>query len=132
MARNSFVLKVVFWALAGQVFGLKTGELVFSQAENPQFEQNEARGNPFLTRKEEKALAKLGNAIPLDYLKVSAIFYSSISSQSRAIINGKVLVQGDSIDNKEIIKINSEEVLLKDSQGNYVAKITGLMDKASQ
>ncbi len=100
---------------------------MLSQAENAQTEQVEVRVNPFLTKIEEKALAKLGNAIPLDYLQVSAIFYSSIPSQSRAIINGKVLVQGDSIDNKQIIKINSEDVILKDSQGHYVAKIAGLM-----
>jgi len=98
----------------------------FSQTESIKAEQLEARANPFLTQREEKALVELGNALPLDYLKVSAIFYSSFSSQSRAIINGKVLILGDSIDNKEIIKINPEEVVLKDSQGRYVAKMAGL------
>jgi len=97
-----------------------------SQTESIKDEQVEARTNPFLTQKEEKALVELGNALPLEYLQVSAIFYSSFSSQSRAIIDGKVLVLGDSIDNKEIVKINPEEVVLKDSQGRYVAKMAGL------
>ena len=98
----------------------------FSQTESIKAEQLEARANPFLTQREEKALVELGNALPLDYLQVSAIFYSSFSAQSRAIIDGKVLVLGDSIDNKEIIKISPEEVVLKDSQGRYVAKMAGL------
>jgi len=103
-----------------------------SQTESVKAEQVEARANPFLTQKEEKALVELGNALPLEYLQVSAIFYSSFSSQSRAIIDGKVLVLGDSIDNKEIVKINPEEVVLKDSQGRYVAKMAGLNVKPSK
>lgn len=102
-----------------------TGQ-AFSQTEGFKAEGVAARVNPFLTQGEEKALGELGNAIPLDYLQVSAIFYSALSAQSRVIIDGKVLVLGDSIDNKEIIKINPEEVVLKDSQGRYVAKMAGL------
>jgi hypothetical protein len=109
--------------------GTSGPELVFGETENISSEQPEGRVNPFLTAKEEKVLVELGNAIPLGYLQVTAIFYSASSSQSRAIIDGKVLVLGDSIDNKEVIKINPEDVVLEDSQGHYVAKMTGVMAK---
>lgn len=127
MDRIFRLLILFFIALVGLM------ERGFSQTESVKAEEVEAaRANPFLTQKEEKALVELGNALPLDYLKVSAIFYSAIVSQSRAIIDGKVLVLGDSIDNKEIIKINPEEVVLKDSQGRYVVKMAGLKANPSK
>jgi hypothetical protein len=95
-------------------------------AKKDQGAQEGSRSNPFLTQKEQKALVEMGNVIPLEYLNVSAIFYSSFNSRNRAIIDGKVLVSGDIIDNKQIIKINPEDVVLEDSQGKYVAKIAKL------
>ncbi|MCX5708721.1 MAG: hypothetical protein NTY14_07140 [Candidatus Omnitrophica bacterium] len=112
--------------------GINGPGLVFSQTGEISSEQIEGRVNPFLTPKEEKAMVELGNALPLDYLQVSAIFYSGSPSQSRVIIDGKVLVLGDSIDNKEIIKINPEDVVLEDSQGHYVAKMAGVMAKTAK
>ncbi len=126
------IYKLIILFFVGLVclsFKINGPELAFSETENISSEQIEGRVNPFLTQKEEKVLAELGNAIPLEYLQVSAIFYSASSFQSRAIIDGKVLVLGDSIDNKEIIKINPEDVVLEDSQGHYVAKMTGVMAK---
>ena len=101
-------------------------QLALGQEEKSFFEPNKGRLNPFLTKKEEKSLADTGKAIPLEYLKVSAIFYSALNSQNRVIIDGKVLVLGDNIDNKAIIKINPEDVVLEDAQGQYVAKMAKL------
>jgi hypothetical protein len=110
-------------------FGIIEPGVVFSQTESISPEQAEGRVNPFLSTKEEKALGEQGNSEFLEYLKVSAIFYSASSSRSRAIIGGKILVLGDTIDNKEIIKINPEDVVLEDSQGRYVAKMAEVMVK---
>ena len=106
---------------------LAAGNKAFGQEKDGQAEQVGLRSNPFLTQKEEKALINMGNVIILEYLNVSAIFYSPFDSQSRAIIDGKVLVLGNSIDNKEIMKINPENVVLEDSQGQYVAKMAELV-----
>ena len=120
-------ITLFFMGLICLVFGLGGAVPVLGQTESSKDEQIEARTNPFLTQKEEKSLVEMGNAIPLEYLRVSAIFYSALSSRSRTIIDGKVLVLGDSIDNKEIIKINPEDVVLEDSQGHYVVKMAGVM-----
>jgi hypothetical protein len=125
-------LNLFFIGLVCLVSGINGPRLAFGQTENSKDGQVEARSNPFLTQKEEKNLVEMGNAIPLDYLRVSAIFYSDFSSRSRAIIDGKVLVLGDSIDNKEIIKINPEDVVLEDSQGHYVAKMAGVMAETAK
>jgi hypothetical protein len=128
-----YKLTILFFiSLYGLIPGINGPRMVFSQTDESNSEQIEGRVNPFLTEKEEKTLVELGNAIALEYLRVSAIFYSGSPYQSRAIIDGKVLVLGDSIDNKEIIKINPEDVVLEDSQGHYVAKMTGVMAKVAQ
>jgi hypothetical protein len=123
LVRIAGIIILLFTGLVTLVTGMSCPEQLFAQETNSQSKEPEGRSNPFLTQKEEKALVEMGNAIPLDYLRVSAIFFSELNSRSRAIIDGKVLVLGDSIDNKEIIKINPEDVVLADSQGQYVAKM---------
>jgi hypothetical protein len=119
-----------FSGWCGLVSGINCHQQAFGQAQNIQPGQNQVRANPFLTLKEAKALVEMGNAIPLDYLNVSAIFYSAVNSQNRAIIDGKILVPGDSIDNKQVIKIDPEDVILEDSQGQYVAKMNKINTSA--
>jgi hypothetical protein len=121
------LLVLVFVSLSCLIFGILGQKQASGQTGAGQVERAGDRVNPFLTRKEEKALVELGDIIPLEYLKVSAIFYSEQTSRSQAIIDGKVLVLGDNIDNKEIIKINPEDVVLEDSQGKYVAKMSGVV-----
>lgn len=82
-----------------------------------------SRTSPFLTLQEERSLEKQGSTIPIMYLEVTAVFYSSDAEKSRVIIEGKVLAVGDTIDNKKIIAINPEEIILKDSQGYYVVRM---------
>jgi len=81
------------------------------------------RTSPFLTLQEERSLEKQGSTIPITYLEVTAVFYSSNAEHSRVIIEGRVLAIGDTIDNKKIVAINPEEVILKDSQGYYVVRM---------
>lgn len=78
--------------------------------------------NPFLTEEEEREAVDLGNAISIDYLALSAIIYSTFN-KSKAIINGQVLKIGDYVDNKEIIKIQPEAVILKNAQAQYIVKL---------
>ena len=78
--------------------------------------------NPFLTEEEEKEFTDLGKAVTIDYLIPSAILYSS-ANKNKVIINGQILKIGNTIDNKEIIKIEAEEVILKDSLNEYSIKL---------
>ena len=87
----------------------------------------EVKSNPFLTEEEERTFADLGNRIPIDYLTISAILYSP--SASRTIINGQILKKDDTIDNKEIIEIQPEAVILKDSQSEYIVRLKRLTEK---
>lgn len=82
---------------------------------------SELAQNPFLTDEEEK-FAGLGKVIPIDYLAVSAILYSS-SNRSKAIIDGKILEVGGSVDNKKIVEILPEAVILKDAQAEYIVQL---------
>jgi hypothetical protein len=87
--------------------------------------QEKPMRNPFLTQEEEqeKELVGSGNRISLDYLILSAILYSSFHT-SKAIIDGEILRIGDYVDNKEIVEIQPEAVILKDAQTQYIVKLT--------
>lgn len=80
-----------------------------------------AKSNPFLKEEEEQAFSETGNRQPIDYLELSAVLYSS--SKSKAVINGKILEQGNIIEDKEIIEIRPEEVILKDYEGEYILSL---------
>jgi len=77
--------------------------------------------NPFLTKEEE---ARINDSYerPLG-LNLSAIFYSS--SNSKVIIDGCILKEGDMIDNKVIKEIRPQEAILKDSKSEYILKMKG-------
>lgn len=77
--------------------------------------------NPFLTEEEENAQKQTGTTIPIAYLTLSAVLYSP--NASRAIVNGQILTVGDSIDNKEVVRIDPESVILKDAQGQYILRL---------
>jgi hypothetical protein len=76
------------------------------------------RENPFLTMEEELSLSESRFLTPIDYLNLSAVLYSP--GESKVIINGYILKERDYIDNKEIIEIHHNAVILKDSQGKYL------------
>lgn len=84
----------------------------------------EARINPFLTKGEEASLLSTDNRIPINYLTFSAVLYSPF--ESKAIINGKILKKGDSIDNKEVIDIQQESVILKEDQNEYIVMLKNI------
>ena len=86
-----------------------------------------AKLNPFLTKEEEQLYSEAGNRIPLDYLSLSAILYSP--PFSKAIINGRILKVGNYIDNKEIMNILPEAVILKGADVEYIAKLKKVNEK---
>lgn len=92
------------------------GPVAYSQG------QKQARLNPFLTEKEEAAFKDIDEREVINYLNLSAIFYSS-SKESKAIIDGRIYKVGDVLDNKKIVEINPEEIVLKDASREYVLKI---------
>jgi len=75
------------------------------------------RSNPFLTAEEEQYFKDERLGTSLDYLLLSAIFY--FPGQSKAIINGQILKVSDFIDNKEIVEILPNAVILQDNKGEY-------------
>lgn len=81
--------------------------------------------NPFLSAEEEIEFRGAGKAVPIDYLKLSAILYSS-ADKSKAILQGRILEKGDSIDDKEIIEIRPEAVILKDAATEYIVRLRNL------
>jgi hypothetical protein len=88
------------------------------------------RLNPFLTADEESSFENKNAQIPLEYLTVSAIIHSA-GNESKAIINGQVYQVGDILDNKQVVVINAEDVILKDTQGEYIIKIETVVPGAS-
>ena len=99
---------------------LKSKAISSQEHEAVSSSSNSKRTNPFLSEEEEKTF---GKSILIDYLLLSAILYSSFSSNSRAIINGQILKIGNYIDNKEVVKIEPEEVILKDDQNEYCVRL---------
>ena len=75
--------------------------------------------NPFLTLDEEKEFS--GGRKIINYLTLSAVFYAP--GHSYAIIDGHIVKEKDTIDNKEIIRINPESVILRDALGaEYIVR----------
>lgn len=80
------------------------------------------RANPFLTPAEERDTLKETNRfITVENLSLSTIIYAS--DNSKAIINGRILMKNDKIDNKEIIDIQPEAVILKDAVNEYILNL---------
>jgi hypothetical protein len=75
------------------------------------------RSNPFLTVEEEKTFgAKSREALTTS--RISGIF-SSVNG-AYAIVDGKVLKVSDRIYGKEVVEINHDNVVLKDSSREYI------------
>lgn len=87
-----------------------------------------ARNNPFL-EKEEEASWDLEDKSIAENLNLTAIFY--YPPNSKAIIDGRIVKEGDIIDNKEIIKINSQEVVLRDIHNEYILKLKEILSRGS-
>lgn len=77
-----------------------------------------SRRNPFLMWEEEKKFAQKKIREVIDYLDLTAIFYSP--SKSFAVIEGHVVEEGDMIAGKRIVKINPKAVILEDEKGEYI------------
>ncbi len=107
---------------------LESGGLFKEEGQKAQIEvvagsEEASTHNPFLTAEEEKATASdSGKFIPIDDLDVSAIIYSS-SLSSRAVVDGRIIKIGDKIDDKEVVDITPEAVILENTQGRYIAKL---------
>lgn len=118
---NKGFLVIILSLFIFLVFGLINSEIAIIRAEDT------VRANPFLTLEEEESFKDLGEAIPIDYLNLSAIFYSP--GASKVIINGYVLELNDNIDGKKVIDIQPNKVTLKDDEGEYVIRLRKIVDK---
>ena len=97
-------------------------EASLSQTQETPLSLQETLRNPFLTGEEADSLVDTVKIVAINYLSASAIFYSP-AGKSRAIIAGRILEKGSSIDNKEIVEIQPEAIVLKDAAAEYIVKL---------
>lgn len=83
--------------------------------------------NPFLTEEEVERFSDPDYREPVQ-MNVSAVFYTP--PESKIIVDGRVLKEGDIINNKRIIKIKPEEAILKDIRGEYSLKLKGVLPES--
>lgn len=110
---------------AGQQDEMTTAQIQDKPLEQIMQAAKEPTRNPFLTEEEENELVDTGNLIPADYLILSAVIYSSLN-KSKAIVNGQILKMGDYIDDKEIVEIQPEAVILKDARAQYIIRLKNI------
>ena len=105
----------------------KTEEEKAKQAEAE--ELTLARANPFLTKEEEEAFKETQGRIIIEDMNLSAIMYSP--PNSKVIINGTILKEGDAIGPKKILEIQPKMVILKDeiTKREYILKTKGVQVK---
>jgi hypothetical protein len=83
--------------------------------------------NPFLNNEERTYYGDDTRDI-LTNLHASAIFY--VPGNARAMINGRIVKEKDFLDNKMIIRIKEEEIILRDIKGKeYVVKLRKVKGK---
>jgi hypothetical protein len=92
-----------------------------AQESAPAIPENSTMRNPFLSVNEAFQFSQQGGEILLEGVHISAIFYSG--SRNSAIVDGKILSEGDSLDGKQIVKIDQESMHLKEGRNSYVARI---------
>jgi len=79
--------------------------------------------DPFLTQRERFEFQRK----ELKHLRLSAVFISDKSSY--AIVNGKIIKENDIIEDKKVIRIEREKIILKDSQGReYVIRLKNIVN----
>ncbi|MFH1339341.1 MAG: hypothetical protein ABIH40_05820 [Candidatus Omnitrophota bacterium] len=81
----------------------------------------EIKTNPFLTPEEAEYFSQSEGKEVIEDFHLTAILYSPL--RRRAIIDGRILGEGDSVDNKRIVQILGESVILKDEEGEYVLRL---------
>lgn len=87
----------------------------------------EGRKNPFLSESEEYEYAKEELEL-ITYLNLTAVFRSS--GRAYAVVNGRIVREKDILDNKEIVRISREEIILKDFQGKeYVVRMGSVLNR---
>jgi len=119
------ILIVVFRNVS--LFAARVLPLENLSEKTPKFVGDSSR-NPFLSSQEEQHYKEMrGKILITKGLELSAIFY--FPSQSQAIINGKIVKEGDFINSKKVIEINKESVVLKDVMGEYVLRLKNVAEK---
>jgi hypothetical protein len=77
--------------------------------------------NPFLSSEENAAKKTNKPQEAIDYLNLTTIFFSPPSS--RATIEGKIVKEGDMIDNKKIVEIQREAIILQSLGNEYILRL---------
>jgi hypothetical protein len=74
---------------------------------------------PFLNEQERQVYLNIDNVQQLPSYSVSAIVYSP----SKAIINGQIVKEGDTIDTFVVLRIKEESVILSDKKSLYSVRL---------
>lgn len=77
--------------------------------------------NPFLTVQEQEMFSGKEKRLILDYLRLTGVMYSK--GKKIAIIDGRIVREGDTIDDKSVRNIFSDYVILADKKGEYVVQL---------
>jgi len=84
--------------------------------------------NPFLTQEERQMFREKSKYEELIGPELSAILYSP--GDSKAVIDGKIVKEGDMIYGKKVIGITQEAVILTDFQHKFILKLNMLISSA--
>ncbi|MGE5307495.1 MAG: hypothetical protein ACM3OC_00200 [Deltaproteobacteria bacterium] len=104
---------------AGPVNPAQTREEAKPQEAAELSESPEQDLNPFVTEEENRFFDQKDETINLDSVNLTAVFYSP----SKAIIDGKILQEGDFVDGKQIVQIHPESVVLKAGKQTYIVRL---------
>ena len=90
-----------------------------------------ARGmrNPFLTPVEEEALTAVTREV-IDYMKINGLFYAP--GRSYAVVDGRMIREGEAVDGLTVIEINPGAVILSDGYNHeFIIKVKNVISTGS-
>lgn len=78
--------------------------------------------NPFLTQEEREMFRKKSKYEELLGPELSAILF--YPGNNKAIIDGKIIKEGDTVNGKKVLEINPESVILTDLQRKFILELS--------
>ncbi len=83
--------------------------------------QGESTRNPFLTLREQRCGSAIKTRKPIGFFYLQGVFIKP--DKKIALINGKVVKEGDFIEDKKVASIEKDSVVLEDGGGKLVIRL---------
>jgi len=80
--------------------------------------------NPFLTQEEREKFKEKSKYEILLGPKLEAVLYNP--GYSKAVIDGRIVREGDAVDGKKVLQINPDSVILTDLQRKFILQVSNL------